>query len=197
MATPRDIRRLGFQILYQLDARGGDGVDDAQGVLATLAEDEDEAAKFTDGERKKAFVLATDAYNDRAAADAFMTEAAPGWPAHRQAAVDRAILRLAHHEMMSGKTNPKIAVNEAVELAKEFSTDKSPAFVNGLLDKVLKKVMRAEAGASVSAERVADAKGSAGTSAGGEVVADGGAGASGEVVAEVSGDVGAGKTPEI
>ena len=143
MATPREIRRLAFQILYQLDARGGAGGDvgDAQAVLATLAEDEEEAAKFTDGERKKAFVLASEAYADRAAADAFMTEAAPGWPAHRQAAVDRAILRLAHHEMTSGKTHPKIAVNEAVELAKTFSTEKSPAFVNGLLDKVLKKVL--------------------------------------------------------
>lgn len=157
MATPRDIRRLAFQILYQLDARGGEGaggaaqVDDAQSVLATLTEDEEESAKFTDGERKKAFLLATEAYGDRAAADAFMTEAAPGWPAHRQAAVDRAILRLAHHEMISGKTNPKIVVNEAVELAKAFSTDKSPAFINGLLDKVLKKVM------GESAEAVSEA----------------------------------------
>lgn len=146
MATPREIRRLAFQILYQLDARGGAGeeVGDGQAVLATLAEDEEEAAKFTDGERKKAFVLASEAYADRAAADAFMTEAAPGWPAHRQAAVDRAILRLAHHEMTSGKTHPKIAVNEAIELAKTFSTEKSPAFVNGLLDKVLKKVLGEE-----------------------------------------------------
>ncbi len=141
MATPREIRRLAFQILYQLDARGGDGssAEDSQQVLATLSEDEEEAAKFTDGERKKAFVLASEAYAGRAAADAFMTEAAPGWPAHRQAAVDRAILRLAHHEMVSGKTPAKIAVNEAVELAKGFSTDKSPAFINGLLDKLLKE----------------------------------------------------------
>ena len=43
--------------------------------------------------------------------------------------------------MTSGKTQPKIAVNEAVELAKEFGTDRSPAFVNGLLDKVLKRVL--------------------------------------------------------
>ena len=144
MATPRDIRRLAFQILYQLDARAAEGAaqhEDAQSILATLTDDEEESAKFTDGERKKAFLLATEAYADKSAADAFMTEAAPGWPAHRQAAVDRAILRLAHHEMISGKTNPKIVVNEAVELAKAFSTDRSPAFINGLLDKVLKKVM--------------------------------------------------------
>jgi N utilization substance protein B len=140
MATPRDIRRLAFQILYQLDARGGQ---DADAVLASMVHDDEElATDYTEGERKKAFLLATEAFADRKAADAFMEAAAPGWPAHRQAAVDRAILRLAHHEMVSGRTHPKIAVNEAVELAKAFSTEKSPAFVNGLLDKVLKKVLK-------------------------------------------------------
>lgn len=140
MATPREIRRLAFQILYQLDARGGQ---DADAVLASMVHDDEElSTEFTDGERKKAFLLATEAFADRKDADAFMEAAAPGWPAHRQAAVDRAILRLAHHEMTSGKTHPKIAVNEAVELAKQFSTEKSPAFVNGLLDKVLKKVLK-------------------------------------------------------
>jgi N utilization substance protein B len=143
MSTPREIRRLAFQILYQLDAIGPEH--NAAEVLATLAEDDEEAGRHTAAERQKAFALASEAYADRAAADAFMNEAAPGWPAHRQAAVDRAILRLAHHEMMSGKTLPKIAVNEAVELAKIFSTEKSPAFVNGLLDKVLKKVLGEEA----------------------------------------------------
>ena len=54
--------------------------------------------------------------------------------------MDRAILRLAHYEMTSGRTNPKVVVNEAVELAKEFSTERSPAFVNGVLDKVLKRM---------------------------------------------------------
>jgi N utilization substance protein B len=154
MATPRDIRRLAFQILYQLDARGADadgvrggaGIGEAEmvSILDTLGDDEDGAGRLTINEREKAFALASEAYGERAGADAFMTEAAPGWPAHRQAAVDRAILRLAYHEMTSGKTPPKIAVNEAVELAKEFSTEKSPAFVNGLLDKALKKVLGEE-----------------------------------------------------
>jgi N utilization substance protein B len=149
MATPREIRRLAFQILYQLDARGtggaagGAALSEAEmtSILDALGDDEDGAGKLTINEREKAFALASEAYGERAAADAFMTEAAPGWPAHRQAAVDRAILRLAYHEMTSGKTPPKIAVNEAVELAKQFSTEKSPAFVNGLLDKALKKVL--------------------------------------------------------
>jgi N utilization substance protein B len=57
--------------------------------------------------------------------------------------VDRAILRLAHFEMTSGKTAPKIVVNEAVELAKRYSTERSPSFINALLDKVLKEVLPA------------------------------------------------------
>ena len=166
MATPRDIRRLAFQALYQLDARVGGATgasaasapspveanpEDAAAVLAGLLDDPDDtgtaAAKYTPGEIKKAFLMASGAFSARAAADAFMTEAAPTWPAHRQAAVDRAILRLAHYEMMlpvtsGGGTHPKIVVNEAVELAKDFSTEKSPAFVNGLLDKLLKQVLK-------------------------------------------------------
>jgi hypothetical protein len=68
--------------------------------------------------------------------------ARPDWPSRRLAPIDRAILRLAHFEMTSGRTPPKVAINEAVELAKAFSTEKSPAFINGLLGKVLKRLLR-------------------------------------------------------
>lgn len=133
MATPRDIRRLAFQVLYQLDARGAA---DAEAIREALGTEEE----FTPKERERAFTMGMEAYQARHAADREMVALAPGWPAHRQAAVDRAILRLAHYEMTSGRTEPKIVVNEAVELAKQFSTDRSPAFINGLLDKVLKRL---------------------------------------------------------
>lgn len=147
MATPRDIRRLAFQALYQLDARRDES---PEAVLNAIMNVDDETTgadsssgkiEYSPGERKKAFLLASQAFAAREQADAFMQEAAPEWPTHRQAAVDRAILRLAYYEMTSGVTPAKIAVNEAVELAKMFSTEKSPAFVNGLLDKALKKVL--------------------------------------------------------
>jgi N utilization substance protein B len=134
-AAPRDIRRLAFQVLFQLDARRER---DSQIIRDSIEQDE---SNLGPKDRDKAFELATAAYAARAEADREMLTLAPQWPAHRQAAVDRAILRLAHFEITSGRTPPKIAVNEAVELAKEFSTDKSPAFVNGLLDKVLKKAL--------------------------------------------------------
>ncbi len=134
MSQARDIRRAAFQAVFELDARGDA---DAEVVRAGLID----SSGLDPADALRAFDLALAAYHARAAADAEMLALAPGWPAHRQAAVDRAILRLAHFEMTSGRTPPKVAVNEAVELAKEFSTDKSPSFVNALLDKVLKQVL--------------------------------------------------------
>jgi transcription antitermination protein NusB len=134
MATARDIRRMAFQALYQLDARGAEDVVNVRDSLGP-------ADEFSDEERDLALEIAVSAFDARSDADREMVALAPEWPVHRQAAVDRAILRLAHYEMVSGRTPPKIAVNEAVELAKEFSTEKSPAFINGLLDKVLKRVL--------------------------------------------------------
>ncbi|MGQ0628819.1 MAG: transcription antitermination protein NusB [Phycisphaerales bacterium] len=137
MATPREIRRLGFQILFQLDAQGGEG---AQGSLMEQWVNATEHAEgFTAKERAAALSVARSAYAERGKSDAAMLVLAPDWPAHRQAAPDRAILRLAHFEMTSGKAPPKAVIGDSIELAKEFSTDKSPAFVNALLDKVLRK----------------------------------------------------------
>ena len=145
MAKPRDIRRLAFQALFQLDAHGGDDVN----LEASLDSEGLNAADV-----RKAVALARGAWEGREPADAEMLRLAPGWPAHRQGAVDRSILRLAHHEMTATKTHPKIVVNEAVELAKEFGSERSPAFVNGLLDKVLKRVLeeRRVAGGEVGEE---------------------------------------------
>jgi N utilization substance protein B len=126
---------LSFQVLFQLDARGG-------GDLTGVRESLDGVEGFTDKERDKAYEHGAAAFDARAGADAEFAELAPTWPAHRQAAADRAILRLAWFEMTSGRAQPKVAINEAVELAKEFGTDRSPAFVNGLLDKVLKRLQR-------------------------------------------------------
>ncbi len=75
-------------------------------------------------------------------ADHTVAELAPDWPTYRQPVVDRNILRLAYYEMIPGTTPPKVAINEAIELAKEFSTEKSPLFVNGVLDKIYRNRFR-------------------------------------------------------
>lgn len=142
MAGLRDIRRLAFQALFQMDAQHGSEAD----LRAWLIESA-HAEGLTPDQTDASVRTALGAFAARSSADAAMAKLAPQWPAHRQAAVDRAILRLAHYELHSGDVPPKVAVNEAVLLAKEFSTERSPAFVNGLLDKILKDVeaKRAEA----------------------------------------------------
>lgn len=155
MATPRDIRRLALLALYQFDAlsRQGDADDpgairDTLDNLDTLEEEgltfADPGRAFTDADKDKAVAIAQAAWNDRAASDAVFAELAPDWPAYRMPAVDRAVLRLCHHEMRAGSP-PKAVVNEGVELAKQFSTKDSPNFVNALLDKVLKRVLAEQA----------------------------------------------------
>jgi N utilization substance protein B len=143
VASPREIRVAALQALYQFDVRGES---DATDIGLSISEDTED--KLNANEQKKAMDLALGAFRDRTAADRAIKIYAPTWPAHRQPAIDRAILRLAHFEMTSGRVNPKIAVNEAVDLAKRFSTEKSPAFVNAVLDKILKKVLAASGDAA-------------------------------------------------
>lgn len=150
MATARQIRVLALQALYALDASDGR---DPEGVRAALTSTEDAAhtddgprgvkpptppAEFSAGERRRAFESALSAWTSRQEADEFFAVLAPTWPANRQPIIDRSILRLSWQELRAGKTAARIVVDEAIEIAREYSTEKSPAFVNALLDKALK-----------------------------------------------------------
>src|SRR5438105_10711342 len=70
----------------------------------------------------------------RAALDQVIKQIAPEWPLDQIAVVDRNILRMAVYELLFSQVTPlKIAINEAIELAKTFGSDTSPRFVNGAL----------------------------------------------------------------
>jgi N utilization substance protein B len=78
---------------------------------------------------------------DLAQIDQKIEAAAPEWPLPKVAKIDLAILRLAVFELTHKKETPqKVTIDEAVELAKEFGTDSSPAFVNGVLGTIVKGV---------------------------------------------------------
>ena len=80
---------------------------------------------------------------NRAKLDAEIMKYAKNWDLHRMAAVDRNILRLAIYEMLYREDIPPVvSINEAVDIAKLFSTDDSGRFVNGILDKVRGELMR-------------------------------------------------------
>jgi transcription antitermination protein NusB len=71
--------------------------------------------------------------------DKMIEEAAPAWPVEKLNKIDLAILRLAIYELENKKTPPKVVIDEAVELAKEFGSENSPSFVNGVLGTIYKK----------------------------------------------------------
>jgi transcription antitermination protein NusB len=70
--------------------------------------------------------------------DALVAEHAKNWRLERMSVIDRAILRLAACELRAGKTPPKVVLNEALELAKTFSSQEATSFVNGVLNAMSK-----------------------------------------------------------
>lgn len=76
----------------------------------------------------------------RVVLDAFIHEHAPEWPLEQMAYIDRNILRMAIYEFaVDGETPVKVAINEAVELAKDFGSDSAPRFVNGVLGTLVER----------------------------------------------------------
>ena len=83
------------------------------------------------------------ALDHRDEADALIKKHAQNWDLHRMAAVDRNVLRLAIYEMLHrDDIPPVVSINEAVDIAKKFSTQDSGKFVNGILDKVKGELLR-------------------------------------------------------
>lgn len=73
--------------------------------------------------------------------DKQIQSAAPEWPINKIAKIDLAILRLATYELTIDKSQPpKVIIDEAIELAKEFGNQNSPKFVNGVLGTILKTI---------------------------------------------------------
>lgn len=131
----RDIRRCALQAMYQFDC-GNDR--DLDMVRASL-----EDAPGNEQTHERGFDLATLAWESRTEADRRVAALTPEWPTYRQPVVDRNLLRLAFYEMTDGGIPPKIAINEAVELAKEYGSEKSPMFINGVLDKIFRELRQA------------------------------------------------------
>lgn len=74
--------------------------------------------------------------------DASIEAASANWTLARMAIIDRCIIRLAACELLHIKTPKKVVINEAIELAKEFGTENSGKFVNGLLDNLAQKMRK-------------------------------------------------------
>jgi transcription antitermination protein NusB len=131
MPNRRKIRELAMQALFAWDAHGAADPIMAQQVI--------EQGSTDHAVRRQATESAEGAWNQREAIDAQLERLAPQWPPRRQPSVDRNILRMAVWEMTNTQTPPKVVLDEAIEMAKIFSTEQSAAFVNGVLDAVLRE----------------------------------------------------------
>jgi N utilization substance protein B len=131
MLNRRKIRELAMQILFLWDTQQERNEDLARTVDPTP--DEDPVT------RRQAIDMADGTWNQRQSIDQWLERLAPQWPPRRQPAVDRNILRLGVWELTNTVTPPKVVIDEAIELAKQYSTENSGAFINGVLDSVLKE----------------------------------------------------------
>ncbi|MBI4300418.1 MAG: transcription antitermination factor NusB [Chloroflexi bacterium] len=128
----RKARQVALQALFEVDFTRHDPAETMERRLQETPLPE-EAAAF-------ARELVSGVLQNRARIDDAVAAAAPLWPLDQLAPVDRNILRLAAYEMLFGpKISPKVAINEAVELAKTFGGDSSAKFVNGVLGAIEKK----------------------------------------------------------
>lgn len=74
--------------------------------------------------------------------DQWIAKSAPEWPIDKIAKSDLAILRLSTYELMEHKEPPRVVIDEAIELAKEFGNPTSPKFVNGVLGNILGELQK-------------------------------------------------------
>ena len=125
----RKTRALALQALYEIDTAGHE----AEGVITRrLAE-----AGLSEENAEFARELVRGVLQNRERIDGSIREFATAWPVAQLPAVDRNILRLAIFEILLDNRVPvKVAINEAVELAKTFGGDSAPRFVNGVLGSV-------------------------------------------------------------
>jgi N utilization substance protein B len=127
-------REFAMQMLFQWDM--------SQQDPAKLEGKFWKGAKAADKTRSFANELFEGAAKNVTTLDEIIAKHCENWRFERLAAIDRAILRLAIHEMRAADTPGKVVLNEAVELAKKFSSDESGPFVNGVLDSVHKSLQK-------------------------------------------------------
>ncbi len=119
-------RSVALQALYETDIVGHPP---GQALQQRLAE-----TQLNEKLGEFARQIVTGVYPMRATLDKYIAEHAPEWPIDQVAIIDRNILRIALWEFaVYGKTPIKVAINEAIELAKAFGSDSAPRFVNGVL----------------------------------------------------------------
>ncbi|MBL8816503.1 MAG: transcription antitermination factor NusB [Planctomyces sp.] len=128
MPGRRDARRIVLQMLYLID-QNSDA--DLRRIRKTFLDEFPQEAL-----QEFSWSLFIGVREDVAELDKMIRETASNWRIERMAPTDRNILRMGIYEMRKMGTPAPVVLNEAIEIAREFGTENSAAFVNGILDKL-------------------------------------------------------------
>ncbi|MBR1801924.1 transcription antitermination factor NusB [Candidatus Saccharibacteria bacterium] len=139
MASNRHLGRIiSLQSLYEYEFRlkAGDATADIDTIVAKNIEPYSKAL----GDTEFVYGLSKGVVDNMKKLDEELRPLAPEWPIDTIAAIDRNVLRIGLFELESRNVPPKVAINEAVELAKAFGSDNSSKFINGVLGTAFKEL---------------------------------------------------------
>ncbi len=130
MSSRRRAREVVVQVLFQRDLNPDTDVDNEFQFLKTRLNSKEAIVRFAEQ-------LLNGIRNHREKIDEALQQTAENWKLSRMAVTDRSILRLGAYEIMFSRETPgRVAINEAIELAKRYGTNNSYQFVNGILDRL-------------------------------------------------------------
>ena len=145
MSSPRHrAREVALQYLYRQEADPTAGAEKAidllqsQGVLAAQIKGHFDHFQVPEESRGFAAQLVAGVLNTRENLDRLIEAHSSNWKLGRMSSIDRNLLRLATYELvhLAGDIPPSVAIDEAIELSKQFGTQDSPSFINGILDAI-------------------------------------------------------------
>ncbi len=139
-AERRRARILAMQALCQWDVQRNESSESLVDLFAGLSPESHNPIHY-------ATELVHIFWRRRVEADERIRSVSPKWDLERMSPVERNTMRLAVVEMLEGKVPAKVAINEAIEIGKEYGGEESPKFINGLLDEIRRKWF-ADTGAS-------------------------------------------------
>ncbi|HVR43514.1 MAG TPA: transcription antitermination factor NusB [Thermoanaerobaculia bacterium] len=132
MGARRKSRELALQMLFQYDMSGND----PEAIVLTF----EELQRVKPPVRDFAVRIFDGTVRHLAEIDEMLTRQAENWRLSRMAVVDRNIIRMSIYELLHESETPKLVIiDEAIEIAKKFGTQKSGPFINGILDGILKR----------------------------------------------------------
>lgn len=145
--TRRLARELALRMLFQRDLSGGPAETVTRAFEASFnpEKDEENGLEISAEDFVRAWPLARDLFMGVCAhldeIDGAISRAAANWSLNRMSPVDRGLIRLAYFEMLHREDiPPRVSLNEALEIAKSYGDDDSGAFINGVLDKLMRQI---------------------------------------------------------